>query len=391
MISRAMVLLAAGCCLAGGWCGAQEPPQKAPGLEKKLIEYGWDVPDPGFIREHIREMEQRPFDGLIFRLKGGSNVLTPAAWNESVFAEDYDNLANIAWEKFTDNFVILLAASDQDWFDDAQWQAIEHNVELVAKAAKIARCVGVCFDAEPYGKSPWAYKEAAHRDTKSFVEYEAIARQRGGQFIKALERQLPGAHVLTFYQLGLFGELCKPMADEERAEKLSKHGYALLPAFVNGMLEGASPEVRITDGNEHAYYYTDRTSYLDAYHLITQRALYLVAPELRARYRVQVQVGQALYIDQYFGLRAQKVLGNYMTPAEQPKWFEHNVYWALNTTDHYVWCYSERMNWWKNEGIPEGSEAAIRSARDKVVAGKDLGFDIKPIVDAATKREHGET
>ena len=78
-----------------------------PAMPKKLIEYGWDVPAPDFVRAHIREMEQRPFDGLIFRLQSGSNVLEPLAWDEARFAGDFDNCTNIAWEKFTDNFVIL--------------------------------------------------------------------------------------------------------------------------------------------------------------------------------------------------------------------------------------------------------------------------------------------
>lgn len=45
------------------------------------------------------------------------------------------------------------------------------------------------------------------------------------------------------------------------------------------------------------------------------------------------------------------------------KWFKHNAYWALATTDKYVWCYSERTNWWTGKGIPLGCEKAIRSAR----------------------------
>lgn len=361
------------------------------GLSKKLIEYGWDVPATDFVRAHIREMEQRPFDGLIFKLKTGGNVLEPTATDEAALAEDFDNLANIAWERFTDNFIILWAASAQDWFDDAHWQAIEHNVALAGKAARIGKCVGVCFDAEPYGTNPWAYKSAAHKDTKTFAEYQIQARLRGAQFIKALERELPNPHILTFYQLGLFSHLCKPMPAEERDKALSEHDYALLPAFTNGMLEGSSPGMRITDGNEHAYYYTDEQAYLRSYHAITQDALYLVDPALRARYRAQVQAGQALYIDQYFGLRTQRVLGNYMTPDEQPKWFEHNVYWALSTSDRYVWCYSERMDWWKNASVPEGCEAAIRSARDKVEKGQPLGFDLRPIVNAADKRSRGVT
>jgi len=360
-------------------------------LEKKIIEYGWDVPSPDYVRAHVREMEQKPFDGIIFRLQGGANVFEPTPWDESKFAADVDNLANTQWEKFTDNFASMLAASNQDWFDDNHWTAIEHNTAIIAKAAKTARCVGICFDPEPYGANPWTYAEAAHKDSKTFAEYEAQARKRGAQFIKAVERELPNPKILTFFQLSLFGDLCKPMKPEDRATALASNGYGLLPAFLEGMLDGAGPGVVIIDGNENAYYYSDARAYFDVYHLITQRALHMIDPALWPKYRAQVQAGQALYIDQYYGLRTMRVLGNYMTPAEQSKWFEHNVYWALYTTGRYVWCYSERMNWWTNTTVPEGAENAIRSARAKIANGEPLGFDLRPIAEAAAKRERGET
>lgn len=360
-------------------------------LEKKIIEYGWDVPDAAYVREHIREMEARPFDGIIFRLRKGSNALQPTAWADADYAEDLQQCEQIAWEKFTDNFLILLAASDQDWFNDEHWSAIEHNVGITARAAKLAKCVGLCFDAEPYGTNPWSYKNTAHHDTKTFEEYQDIARRRGQQFIQAIEKEFPHPHLLSFYQLGLFSRLCQPMAPEERMSKLSEHDYALFPAFFNGMLEASTPETRFTDGNENAYYYTSSEPYFEAVHRIAHRARYLVDPALWLRYQQQVPAGQALYIDQYYGLRAIKVLGNYLTPEEQPKWFEHNVYWALYTTDKYVWCYSERMNWWSNKDVPKGAEEAIRSAHEKINAGKPLGIDIAPFIAAGQAREKGET
>ncbi len=362
----------------------------APALDKKLIEYGWDVPFPDFIREHLREMERLPFDGLIFKLHGGGTVLEPRAWSEKQFQQDYEDLRHLRWRRFTDNFVILWAASDQDWFSDDHWRAIENNVRLAARAARIAGCVGVCFDPEPYGKNPWAYSEVAHRDTKTFAEYEAIARRRGAQFVRALCREIPRPHLLTLFQLSVLSPYLGPMDPEDRAAKLSQHHYALLPAFLNGMLDAAGDRVTITDGNEGAYYYTDSRQHFEVYQRITQRALALVDPALWGRYRSQVRAGQALYVDQYFGLRAQKVLGHHMTPDERPKWFEHNVYWSLYTTDKYVWCYSEKMNWWKNEAVPPGCEDAIRSAKARLQAGQPLGFDLEPIIEAARAREKAE-
>src|SRR5512140_1341652 len=90
------------------------PPLSAP-WQKKLIEYGWDSQTPAFIAEHIRDMEKRPFDGLIFRLAGGTDVLDPKPWDDAKFAADLEAIPRIEWRNFTDNFVAMLAASNEDW------------------------------------------------------------------------------------------------------------------------------------------------------------------------------------------------------------------------------------------------------------------------------------
>jgi len=367
------------------WGG--EPVNGPAALEKKLVEYGWDVPTPDYIRANIREMEKKPFDGVVFRLKGGGNVLDPKPLDAAHYAEDYDNVSNIAWEKFTDNFVIMWAASEQDWFNNEEWKVIEANTGLVARAARLGRCAGICFDPEPYGKNPWNYAEVAHKDTKSFDEYRVQVRARGAQFMRALQREFPNPQILSLYQFALFGEMCTPMDPAERAKKLEAHPYALYPAFLNGMLEAADPRATLTDGNENAYYYESPAPYYEAYHRMSQEVLYLVDQSLWPAYREHGLPGSALYVDQYFGLRAgTPTLGNKMTPEERSKWFEHNVYHALQSTGRYVWCYSERMNWWTNTDVPPGAVEAVQSAREKLRKGEGLGFDLAPIVEEAKKR-----
>src|ERR1035441_2353600 len=85
------------------------------------------------------------------------------------------------------------------------------------------------------------------------------------------------------------------------------------------------------------------------------------------------QAGSALYMDQVLATRKppEKFLSFYLTPAERLHWFEHNAYYALTTSDEYVWCYSEQMNWWQDK-LPEGAEAALRSARTKLANGQPL-------------------
>ena len=158
---------------------------------KKLIEYGWDVPYPDQVRKEIRNMEKKPFDGIIFRLREWNHAFDPRPWDEAKLKPQFDDLAAIEWKTFTDNFLCLYAANNwkMDWFNDEQWKGIAANLRLSAKAARIGRCVGIVFDPEPYGDNPWAY--AGKDKGRSFAEVEAQVRQRGAQFMTALQAELP--------------------------------------------------------------------------------------------------------------------------------------------------------------------------------------------------------
>lgn len=354
---------------------------------KKLIEYGWDVPYPDQVRKDIRSMEKKPFDGIIFRLREWNHAFDPRPWDEAKLKPQLEDLAAIEWKTFTDNFLCLYAANNwkMDWFNDEQWKGITANLRTSAKAARIGRCVGIVFDPEPYGDNPWAY--AGKNKDRSFAEMEVQVRRRGAQFMTALQTELPEVRVLTFFHQSLFGELLAMPDLKERQLRLSGQPWGLLSAFWNGALEAAGPGVRIIDGNELAYYYTAREPFYQAYHRMKQASLGLVPPELRAKHAVTFQAGMALYMDQVLALRqpAEKYLSTYLAPQERLRWFEHNVYYALATSDEYVWCYSERMNWW-NDKIPDGAEAAIRSARKKIADGQPLGFEISDILAAGQKK-----
>jgi len=279
-----------------------------------------------------------------------------------------------------------------DWFNDEQWNVIVKNMKLFSLAIRSGNCVGVCFDPEPYDTDPWVYP-GPYKD-KSFDQVCDQVRRRGRQFIIALQEHMPEIRVLSLFQLGLFGHVVDEPDTTIRQEKLHKQWMPLLPAFCIGMLEGAAPGTILIDGNESAYYYENHHKFYQDYHLIRQRAQTLVPKELRKKYNSQVQAGMALYIDQALGKRTVKTISQSMSREQQLKFFEHNVYYALTTSDEYVWCYSERMNWWlppekvkKDRVLPRGVEQALVSARQKYEQGKPLGYDIKDMVEAARQKK----
>ncbi|NLO07995.1 MAG: hypothetical protein GX131_19410 [candidate division WS1 bacterium] len=387
-MKRALIAVAFAsiCTLAAAQVEHAGPPAK------KLLEYGWDVPKPSYVAEHIREMEERPFDGVLMRISGLGSVFDPTPRTREQYAAELDALERIEWDRFTDNFLMTYAASKMDWFSDEHWAIIVDNIRLLASGAEAGGCVGLCFDAEPYGENPWHYPTQPGADQHSFADFQAKVRQRGAQFIDAVEAEMSEPVVHTFYLTTLAGFRNAAMAEtaEQRDEILRDYSYGLYAAFINGILDAIDPGTVLTDGNEPAYYYHDSRQYLDVYHYIKQGALGAIAPENHGKYRGQVQVAQALYVDHLMGLRARKVEGHYLTPEEQAQWFEHNTYWALKTSDRYVWCYSEKMNWWTDTDVPAGLEQAIINARTTHDAGQPMEIDADALWQKAHQRMQEE-
>ena len=103
---------------------AQEPPlpdalQSQPKV-KKLIEWGWDFPTPGYLRQNIRKMENAPFDGVNFWLIAGCNdpkseggtIFSKTKWDETKFEKIIINFNGTACPAY------VKSAHDQYLFDN---------------------------------------------------------------------------------------------------------------------------------------------------------------------------------------------------------------------------------------------------------------------------------
>lgn len=331
----------------------------------KIIEYGWDKPQPTFVAKNIRQMEQRPFDGVVMLIPKMNLPFTNKPLVEQDFAAELAALPTIKWQRFTDNFIVVNSASSMDWFSDADWQVVAANVTLLAKAAKLGGCKGLCLDPEPYQSSPWQYEKQPWAGEKSFADYQAMVRKRGAQFMAAIQGQMPKTTLMTFFLLS------QVLPDQP----LERQKYGLLPAFLDGLLDAAGPDTVIVDGNEASYYYGRASQYGAACDRIHGGLLDRVAPGNWSKYRAKVQCGQALFVDLVYGLLKPPGPAGYLTPAQRNEWFEHHVYWAVQNTDRYVWVYSGNMNWWTDKDVPPGIVDAIVSGRAKAKAGLPLGLD----------------
>ena len=363
---------------------------------KKLIANGWYRPSPSQLIKNIAKQQKIPFDGVVIMLEGGRQPFKPVQWDSKNFSNDFKSLRALKSESLTDNFIWMDCASDIDWFDKQQWQNVIHNTRIIARAALIGRCAGILFDPECYGPNLWTYRNQRQRKRKTFAKFNQQLKQRGRQWIKVVQQECPGVRILTLFWSGCdylvldtYNATGRDTALEDTfARKLSKlpkrmenASYGLLPAFMNGMLEGIKSGSTIINGNEAAYYYEKRQDY-QKYRVFAEKYLpkAFISPHLWEKYKQVVKIGACWYTDFYFANsgNAGDGFGTHMHKNEQQMWAEHNIYWATRYSDEYVWEWSEGswerpFDWWKGH-LPDGYAAALKSARNKSEKGQPLGY-----------------
>jgi len=355
-------LVASVALAAGAW---------AQPLPKKIIEFGWDVPDTAYLREHIRDMEKLPFDGVVLRMHGardgekvdGYTVFRKEAWQRSWFEQCAADLRATTFSRFTDNFLLAWTTpGTPDWFSDEDWRAVTNNIAILAWVARQGGLKGICFDPEPYGEhSPWAYADQPQAERYTWNEYRAQVRKRGAEFIRAIAAEYPDVTVLMLFGGSIVGGA---LEQADPVEALATEGYGLLPSFIDGMLDALPPDALIVDGCEPGYYMEQRAAFLEAYHRMKQQVLAVISPQNWDKYRTQVSAGFGLYPDrswrdEKWGWHVDDPSKNYYTPAE----FEDNLGNAVEVADRYVWVYTEALNWWTGKDVPPAYEQAIREVR----------------------------
>jgi hypothetical protein len=354
--------------------------------------------------------ENGPFDGVTLKLSQqvcNGNVFMVNDWakiSPEVKETEKKLILSLVKSKIlTDNFIVIYGASQMDWFSDKDWALAEDQIRFAARMAKAAECKGVLWDPEPYkpGKNPWKYHEQEKSTQFSFEQYYGQVRKRGAQFIKALQEEFPGIVIFSLRELSdwqngspFSGGLLPVTNRENTIKELENAWWGLHPAFYAGMLDGIQTGTELIDTNEEAYYYTSAPEFCMIRNTLINDAKALVPPELWTKHTSFFRLGHAISADYIAGnwlgmspfpyrLTGQGLM---MTASDRAKWFEHNAYWALRTSDKYAWLYTEDMNWWKNDKIPEGFQEALLRAKSKVNAGQPLGYEIDKIIQTAQEK-----
>lgn len=354
--------------VVGLWQCAQPPttvisPQE--GKAKKLIYYGWGSPDTLYVRDHWREMEEMPFDGVGIvvpvdrraweqgkRDTGnqlGWKIMGKKPFRVENFRAATEDLKAAKWRRFTDNFLpVYLSAAQStiglNWFDDARWRIVANNFGVLARIAAEAGVKGLLFDPEDYKYALFNYPAQQRQLDRPFEAYRGMARRRGAEVMAAIAAVMPRPVILSLYSYST------PLGHTQRGTPLQKSTYGLLPAFYDGLLEAMPAGGRLVDGFEHAYAYKERKQFVEGHKRIEAARALSAVPD---RYREKVEAGFGLWIDY-------KKNPNYFTPQE----FQRAVTSALEISDGYVWIYSEHVGFFPPSRVEPPHLKAIAAARE---------------------------
>lgn len=398
------------CCLLSIASGADAQTQASqsdnaprfyqPAGDKKIVQYGWDLRDPLYVRDHIQEMERRPFDGIIMRCDNvkdadGKGFPTQVVINDVRFEKDYFSphvqaLKETNFSRFTDNFIITWGScykrTGARWFDDAFWDTVCNNMGVCAWVARQGGLKGLCFDAEPYlGVNTWGYKEQPDSNTYDFKTYYAKARQRGRSFMQAIQSNYPGLDILLFF--GSFSNWPAMESPDVMAYLEDAH-WGLYAGFLQGWLDVVEGDTRIHDGNELGYYYHGVADFDRARRKITAEVLQIFDPATWETYRQHVRCGSGHMID-FPPFDHDNHEDNFLTPHR----FEQNLIWSIRASDKYTWVYNHTFNWWTDKENkpypPDAYQAAVfnarfRTSRSGWTRDKWYGLTVKDISDTVS-------
>ncbi len=326
------------------------------GAEKKMIGHSWDLlaVRPADVARNLDAWAQQPLDGISLALSlepekghriGYGTVMNDPPWNRAWFKDEAAVLRLCASRNLKHNFLTTFWAPRKRlaWNDDAAWATFAHNLSTLAWLAKEGQAKGILIDPEDYPETRQYFLVPGDAP---FAETAALARRRGAQVMRSMAAEYPDISLLSFWMLSLHPSYY--MGYDDPAATVAEAGD-LWPAFLNGMLDAMPPGARMIDGNEHGYRYQaeNQDFYLSVW-AVQNKALTLVAPENRVKYRTQVLAGFGLYLDMY------------TNPTNSPWYFGEvngsrlnhlalNFAQALDAADEYVWVYGEKMDWiiWK--------------------------------------------
>jgi hypothetical protein len=322
---------------------------------KKIIKlFGWDKPDTAYVRANITTMEATHLDGVGINLmpdppladaqwggQGNYVWFTSMPASREQYQRAVDDLKATPFTRFTDNFSLMAMRGPggiPDWFDD-DFAVVCDNARVQAWACREGGLKGIVIDVEDAAVLDYTDDR---RRRATFDQYAARVHQCAKRFMEAMVREYPDIVIILSH-----GYHTPMMAVHRHELPLEDVRYALLPAFIDGLLDGAGDRATVIDGCEDTYPLMCYESYarFHRYADLSMRRLSRLPAAQHDRLRKAVAIWPSFpsdFDDQGIADAAPDS-GRYNFNADR---FAHALYNAMHASDRYVWLWNGANCWW---------------------------------------------
>ena len=317
------------------------------------------------LRQHIDEIKSLPIDGVLIHVNrndwAGDNKLRevrPARWFSApgTRIEDFsialDDLANtdmgqlkhnILWTSGFRSFAV-------DWFDDERWESVICNdARVMGEVVQRGGFEAVWFDVEYFNKVQW--KGTGREQKAPFEQYAAKVRQCARKWMEAFVAGKPDIKLLLSHGYG--SAMINIGSDVDR---LPESIMGLLPAFIDGLIEGCGDQAKVINSGEKTYGYMTYPGFraMRRWEEISADALSQVPSAQRKK---SYGLATALWPD----FEARSSLGWHEDDLEKnhlsPERLKHAFHNAMAASDEYVWTYCFNVHFWPSQfpaiwGVP---------------------------------------
>ena len=415
------------------------PAQEARPSENKevvIISSGFNAPDTVYLSRNTQQLERVPLDGVatwiatptpIRRESGdmyttrlssgrlcriptgedsadvGQTVVWPRRLTEDQIAPAIADLKSATFKRFKSNFIHIImgnARSPMDWFDDAWWEIICHNIGKIAGVAHEGGCRGILIDPEVYSYSWWSWalltetqdwKTRYRRGNKDLYKGKTVeqvmekVRQRGREFARGINGEFPDPAIMFFHAAGYAAW----QVNDPRWDSYKVAPFGLMGPFIDGILEGSTDRTVIVDATSQAKWWTERRQLQAARKLVKEDAAKL--SQVGELYKKKVKVGFCYRLDYHPDeeqVHGPDRIGGLFNPEEpesnffSPAKLLETLKLALEIGDGYVLFWNATANWWLDSAeakaiggapryeagrwVPRGYWRALEQARASV-------------------------
>jgi hypothetical protein len=313
-----------------------------------MISYGVNPQNatPTFIRDHLATMEATlPFDGVGITGTSGWSIMDPGtSISYGTFMSELAPIRGLTFTRLKHNLLAVYVNRPADFFND--WSATIQNFSNLAAALRDSGVEGILFDNEPYKIDPWNYPSYPSLDaqynipnscdyasTKTLAQYCAQASLRGQQIMQAMVAQFPQIQVMFLHgPYESFSGTPSSILPNNAA-----WANALEGPFTVGFAEGSGPSSAVQDGGELNF--TTLSQYQAAYQYrkFTFASDATNVPFIPTSFRPLWSQTMGVDFEVY----------NRSGPNNSPlsaAALQSTMTNALQTTDRYVWFYSEGID-----------------------------------------------